>query len=169
LTRTEMNLHEVDTIIFDFDGVFTDNSVYMTSDGTELLKFSKYDSLGLDIFRDYLALQKIQIKLVVLSKEKSQIVSLRSQKIGLDCKQGIEDKWSYISRTLFLKPGRYIYFGNDLNDLESMENAYLSFAPIDAHPRIKAVANFVSSRRGGDGFVREGLEFLMNQKEVKHK
>lgn len=163
MIRSTISLHEVDFIIFDFDGVFTDNSVYMDSNGLELLKFSKYDSLGLDIFREYLILMSFQIKLLVLSKERSRIVSIRTQKMGLDCKQGIEDKWLYITKDLSLKPKRYVYFGNDLNDLTSMENASISLAPNDAHPKIKAVANFVSNRRGGDGFVRDGLEYLMNQ------
>ena len=151
----------VKALIFDFDGVFTNNSVFVDSNGIEMLKFSKLDSLGLDLFRSYLLENNLQMTLAIVSKETSEIVSIRASKLKLECFQSVSDKWQFISQSLGLSKGQYVYFGNDLNDKESMEKALFSFAPFDAHPEIKKIATHTLTQRGGDGFVRAGLELLM--------
>ncbi len=148
-------------MIFDFDGVFTDNSVLVGSNGIEMLKFSKLDSLGLDLFRSYLLKNNLQMTLAIVSKETSEIVSIRASKLKLECFQSVSDKWQFISQSLGLSKDQYVYFGNDLNDKESMEKALISFAPFDAHHEIKRIATHTLTQRGGDGFVRAGLELLM--------
>ena len=151
----------VKALIFDFDGVFTDNSVLVGSNGIEMLKFSKLDSLGLDLFRSYLLENSLQMTLAIVSKETSEIVSIRASKLKLECFQSVSDKWQFISQSLGLSKDQYVYFGNDLNDKESMEKALISFAPSDAHHEIKRIATHTLTQRGGDGFVRAGLELLM--------
>ncbi len=156
-----INLNEVAAIIFDFDGVFTDNTVLVASDGTEALRFSKLDSLGVDLFREHIKSNNIHVDLLVLTKETNEVVTVRTQKLGLKVVQGIKDKWTFISQELQLKTKEFIYFGNDVNDLESMKNSLISFAPTDAHSKVKEIATFVLPQHGGNGFVREGLELLM--------
>jgi YrbI family 3-deoxy-D-manno-octulosonate 8-phosphate phosphatase len=161
LNQSLFNPKIVKALIFDFDGVFTDNSVLVGSNGIEMLKFSKLDSLGLDLFRSYLLKNNLQMTLAIVSKETSEIVSIRASKLKLECFQSVSDKWQFISQSLGLSKDQYVYFGNDLNDKESMEKALISFAPFDAHHEIKRIATHTLTQRGGDGFVRAGLELLM--------
>ena len=99
--------------------------------------------------------------LAIVSKESSETVSMRAKKLKLECFQSVSDKWEFISQSLGLSEGQYVYFGNDLNDKEPMQKAFFSFAPFDAHPEIKKIATHTLVQRGGDGFVRAGLELLM--------
>jgi N-acylneuraminate cytidylyltransferase len=161
LKHSKIDFKKVKAVIFDFDGVFTDNTVFVSSDGAEALRFSKLDSLGIDLFREFTQSHNLNLDLVVITKEKSEIVAIRAKKLGLRVVQGVQNKWTYISQELLLKPNEFIYFGNDLNDLESMQNSLMSFAPVDAHHKIKEVATRVLQQQGGGGFVREGLELLM--------
>lgn len=161
MNQSLFNPKIVKALIFDFDGVFTDNSVLVGSNGIEMLKFSKLDSLGLDLFRSYLLKNNLQMTLAIVSKETSEIVSIRASKLKLECFQSVSDKWQFISQSLGLSKDQYVYFGNDLNDKESMEKALISFAPFDAHHEIKRIATHTLTQRGGDGFVRAGLELLM--------
>lgn len=164
-----INLNEVSAVIFDFDGVFTDNTVLVSSNGTETLRFSKLDSLGVDLFRQHIKSNNIQLDLLVITKEKNRVVTVRTEKLGLRAIQGIKDKWTFISQELQLKTKEFIYFGNDVNDLESMKNSLISFAPTDAHPKVKEIATYVLPQYGGNGFVREGLELLMQTRILREE
>lgn len=166
MSSTFFDIEKVRAVIFDFDGVFTDNSIFVDSNGLEMLKFSKLDSLGLDLFRNYLRQRNLQMILAIVSKESSEIVAVRAGKLNLECFQSVSDKWRFISQGMGLSQDQYVYFGNDLNDKESMEHALISFAPIDAHSEVKKIATHTLSQRGGDGFVRAGLEFLIGSTEV---
>ncbi len=89
-------------------------------------------------------------------------------KMGIECHIGEANKAMYLkdwlvgnrSELVDPYPG-ILYFGNDLNDLEVMERVGASFAPADAHPRIKEVATHVLGTHGGQGFVREGIELIL--------
>ncbi len=164
---TFANLQHVEAIFFDFDGVFTDNTVYLASDGTEMLKFSKSDSLGLDLIRVFFVKHDLNLQLAVISRERSSIVTLRTEKLNLACFQGVNDKREFIEKKLGIQGGKYIFFGNDVNDLGAMTGAFMSFAPSDAHPSVKDIATHVLIQRGGEGFVRAGLEFLMDNANLK--
>ena len=168
----KIDLKKFDNIIFDFDGVFTDNSVYVNNNGEEFVKCDRSDSLGLNLFRAHLKSINWEMKLAIISTEVNGVVSARAKKIGLDCHHGIGNKLSFLSGNqagqngnglqLPLDLSKTIYLGNDLNDLPVMRFAGLSFAPSDAHPLIKAVATHVSHELGGHGFVRSVLELLMD-------
>ena len=169
MTISNVDLNGIKKIIFDFDGVFTDNTVLIDSKGREFLRFSKLDSLGLDIFKNFVSNHKLEIELVVISQEKNPIVRARCKKLHLQCYQGISDKLTFISHELDLAENSYICFGNDLNDLGAMSKAKISLAPEDAHYRIKEIASVIIDRRGGEGFVRAGLEWLMNSVVVNNE
>ena len=168
----KINIKKFENIIFDFDGVFTDNSVYVNNNGEEFVKCDRSDSLGLNLFRAHLKSINWEMKLAIVSTEVNGVVSARAKKIGLDCHHGIGNKLSFLSGNqagqngnglqLPLDLSKTIYLGNDLNDLPVMRLAGLSFAPSDAHPLIKAVATHVSHELGGHGFVRSVLELLMD-------
>ena len=156
------------TIVFDFDGVFTDNYVYVDSHGNETVRCSRADSYGINL----LVMAKIKtqglLDFFVLSTETNPVVGNRCKKMGLDCYSGEWNKWAFLQE--WLKTNRQgipspelgvLYFGNDLNDLEVMSHVGASICPSDAHPEVKKIATFALSSLGGQGFVREGIEFVL--------
>ena len=155
-----MGNFKIDAIFFDFDGVFTDNKVWISSSGDEFVACSKSDSLGLDDFRKFLFQEKLQLRLALISKETNGVVVARAKKLNLECFTGIDNKADFIQNSCNVLPKEYIYFGNDTNDIEAMQNAAHSLAPRDAHPATAHAASFIGKHDGGNGFVREGLEYI---------
>ena len=101
-------------VAFDFDGVFTDNAVYVFQDGSEAVRCSRGDGIGLR------KLEKLGIDAIVVSTETNPIVSVRCNKLAIDCVQGCEDKRARLEeiaaeRRLHL--AQVAFVGNDVNDV----------------------------------------------------
>lgn len=163
-----INLQEYSTLIFDFDGIFTDNKVFMDQNGIETVQFSRSDGYAINLLQKAKSKQLHNLNYFVLSTEKNQIVSRRCEKMNLPCVQGVSDKFRYLMQQLpenkqsdkdLFK--QLIYVGNDLNDLEIMMKAGLTLCPNDAHPLIKSKSSYISKRNGGQDFVREIIELLL--------
>jgi N-acylneuraminate cytidylyltransferase len=161
-------LERIHTIAFDFDGVFTDNAVFVGADGAELVRCSRADGLGIDMLRAAVARGLLRAELFILSKEKHPVVQARARKLKLDCHHGYDDKLEFMRQRLGGKPGAggafagLVYLGNDLNDLPLIERAGFSVAPADAHARVGKAASVVLPQRGGEGFVRAFVERLLD-------
>jgi D-sedoheptulose 7-phosphate isomerase len=145
-------------VVFDFDGVFTDNRVYTLQDGSEAVACDRRDGLGTD------ALKAAGIPMFILSKETNPVVQARAAKIGIDNRGGCDNKRRFLAE-YFEEHGidakDAIYMGNDLNDLEAMEFVGYPVCPADAHPQIKSISRLVLSRSGGDGAVRELCDLIL--------
>jgi YrbI family 3-deoxy-D-manno-octulosonate 8-phosphate phosphatase len=138
--------------VFDFDGVFTDNHVWVDGDGGETVRCSRADGLGLRRLRE------AGVDALVLSLETAPVVSARARKLGISCLQGIEDKLAVLreeaaARELSLEDVAYV--GNDINDVECLEAVGLAVVPADAWPEAREHARWVLTRAGGQGCVRE--------------
>lgn len=156
---------DVHTIVFDFDGVFTDNAVWVDQEAVESVRCDRRDGLGIGLLKAANRLGRCQARLMILSKEPNPVVLARARKIGLECHHGVDAKREYMvdllarSRPGDPEPARgLIMLGNDLNDLPLMRFAGFSVAPADAHPRVRAVAGAVLEEPGGHGFVRAFVE-----------
>jgi YrbI family 3-deoxy-D-manno-octulosonate 8-phosphate phosphatase len=164
-------LSSIHTIVFDFDGVFTDNFVYTDSNGNEQVRTSRSDSFGLSNFREFCSINSYTIEMFILSTETNDVVTQRARKLGLNSHSGISDKKEFLLKYLTsqnLSNDRgLIFLGNDLNDLECLEMAQISFCPSDAHEAVKKVVTHPLNSQGGNGFVREALEFLQSNTTVK--
>jgi YrbI family 3-deoxy-D-manno-octulosonate 8-phosphate phosphatase len=168
LPNNEINLKQFHTIVFDFDGVFTDNFVYLNDLGQESVRCSRSDGYALNLLRKAHNQGLHSAKMFVLSTETNPVVEARCKKMGIKSHHAVSDKWLFMQDYLRSNtcqdgkaPEGVIYFGNDLNDLEIMQNVGFSIAPSDAHPVIKNIASKVLDCRGGDHFVRQGVEFLL--------
>jgi N-acylneuraminate cytidylyltransferase len=142
----------VKLVVFDFDGVMTDNAVYVDSEGREFVRCSRSDGLGLD------ALRASAIPAIVLSTEANPVVAARCKKVQLPCFQGVSDKALFLKRYMAeqnIDAKQVVYVGNDLNDLGCFEVVGCAVAVADAYPAVKSRAHIVLSKRGGDGAVRE--------------
>jgi YrbI family 3-deoxy-D-manno-octulosonate 8-phosphate phosphatase len=168
LSSKAISIEDIHTIIFDFDGVFTDNFVYVDNLGTETVRCSRADSYGISLLNSYIINLGQKIDVFVLSTEISDVVLKRCKKMGIECHRGEKhkaaylDDWFSVNREGFADPySGTVYFGNDLNDLAVMQKVSVSLAPADAHIRIKEAATHVLTAQGGQGFVREGIELLL--------
>ena len=143
----------IDSIIFDFDGVFTDNHVYLSQDGTEAVRCSRCDGIGVRM------LKSVSDKICVLSTESNEVVSRRAQKLDIDVHQSIIDKASYLETVLVPKYGldleKVLYIGNDINDIGCMRLCGFSVCPSDSNPLVFKEVDHVLSSRGGDGIALE--------------
>ena len=153
---------------FDFDGVFTNNMVWVDEDGRETVRCDRGDGLAFDLVRAFRERGELNAEFFILSKETNPVVLARAQKLRLPCHHGIRDKLSFMTDYLESRfPSEseafagLVYLGNDLNDLPLMRRAGYTVAPADAHPRVRAVANVVLEQRGGEGFVRAFIERLL--------
>ena len=155
------DIRKVKLIIYDFDGVMTDNKVYVDQNGKETVQVNRADGLGVS------EIKKLGIEQIIISTEKNPVVSVRANKLGINCLQGIENKKealiNYCQRNDYEL--QYVaYVGNDINDMEAMEIAGSTFCPSDAHESIKNTSDYVLDTKGGDGVVRELLDLLTNKK-----
>lgn len=148
---------QIKMIVFDFDGVFTDNRVLVSQDGTEGVFCSRADGFGLD------AVRKEGIKLLALSTEKNSVVSARCKKLNLPCIQGCDNKPDVLkseTQKFGIPLKRVAYIGNDINDLECLKMVGLPVCVVDSYPSIVAVSLYVTNAKGGHGAVREFCDFL---------
>ena len=163
-----LDLSHYSTLIFDFDGVFTDNTVYMDENGIEFSRFSRADGYGINLLAKAKDLAWHNLNYFVLSTEMNPVVSKRCQKMNLPYVQGCSNKYQYLKER-FTKNcfdsehpfKKLIYVGNDLNDLPIVMEAGFTFCPNDAHPHIKSKSSYISERKGGQDFVREIVEILL--------
>jgi YrbI family 3-deoxy-D-manno-octulosonate 8-phosphate phosphatase len=160
----KVNLFDLDMLIFDFDGVFTNDQVTVHQDGEESVTCSRTDSLGISRLFRYLENRGIKLKLLVVSTETNPVVVKRCEKLKIDSHTGVLDKSSFLkqySRENNLSLTRALYVGNDLNDLQAIKLVPYSFAPANADFRIKQTVTKVFDSYGGSGFVREVVEYLV--------
>jgi 3-deoxy-D-manno-octulosonate 8-phosphate phosphatase (KDO 8-P phosphatase) len=138
-------------VAFDFDGVFTDNTVYVFQDGTEAVRCWRSDGLGLR------KLERL-VQIVILSTERNPVVLRRAEKLGVACQHGLEDKLAALERLadeLGLDLSTIAYMGNDINDAACLERVGLPIVTQDAHEDVLRLAKLRTSARGGRGAVRE--------------
>lgn len=145
-------IRSIRLIAFDFDGVFTDNKVYVFQDGSEAVCCFRGDGIGLD------KLKRLGIATVILSTERNPIVGVRSRKLGVRCVQGCKDKRAALGgivQELGFSLEQVAYLGNDLNDLTCLSAVGLPMVVHDAHPDVVALALYQTQVAGGQGAVRE--------------
>lgn len=148
-------------VVFDFDGVMTDNRVWVDEQGHEQVAVNRSDGLGLAILR-----RESDIEILVMSTERNEILSARCRKLGIPVLQGISDKaYALINwmKERAMDPSQVVYVGNDINDLSCFPLVGCAFAPADAHPEVLSIADFVLKNQGGRGAVREICDLLISK------
>ncbi len=145
-------LESVRLAIFDFDGVFTDNRVWVNERGEEALAFSRSDGLGLR------RLDEVGVQYLIVSTEPNPIVAARAVKLNAECVQGVDDKLAVVferTEQLGVALEETAYVGNDVNDAECLRAVGVPVVPADAWSEVRPLARWVLSRSGGEGCVRE--------------
>ena len=158
--ETSLIFKNIKFIAFDFDGVFTDNSVYVSQDGIEMVKCSRYDGIGLK------NLENKGIGKIVISSEKNPLVRTRCKKIGIECYDSVQNKFSLLQELIKnqnLNFSQVAFMGNDINDLECLSEVGLPIVVKDCHPKLLKLARYVTETLGGYGAVRVVCDHLTSQ------
>jgi len=153
-----MDINNIDVFVFDFDGVLTNNMVYLDQNGKESVSCSRGDGLAFD------ALRKLKKTAYILSTEKNTVVRARAQKLQISVLQGAENKVAGIQEIIKkenCKLENILYVGNDLNDYRVMDICGFTACPADSHKKIKQISSIVLKTNGGFGVVRELLEDVL--------
>jgi N-acylneuraminate cytidylyltransferase len=151
-------------LVLDFDGVLTDNRVWVDGEGHEHVAAFRGDGMGV------IRLRRAGVATLVLSAEVNPVVAARCRKVGMDCLQGVEDKEPVLReliRERGLDPAQVVFVGNDLNDLPCFAAAGFAAAPSDAEAAVLAEADLVLARKGGRGAVRELCDLILERKGAR--
>jgi YrbI family 3-deoxy-D-manno-octulosonate 8-phosphate phosphatase len=149
---------DVDALVTDFDGVHTDDRVYLSQDGVESVQVSREDGMGIALAR------QAGVKLLILSTEVNPVVAARAAKLKMAVMHGQSDKAQALKQWIGdegLDPNRVAYVGNDVNDLGCLRMVGWPIAVANAHPEVEAVARLKLTRPGGSGAVRELCELVV--------
>jgi N-acylneuraminate cytidylyltransferase len=157
---------KIDLVICDFDGVITDNRVWVDQDGKESVAAYRSDSIRIRELREQ------GIEVLILSSEPNRVVEARAKKMGVEAIHGIgiQEKGRVMREVLAQKniqAENVIFVGNDLNDLPCFEVAGWSVAVADAYPEVIRAADFVLSKAGGHGALRELCDLLLRQDNLR--
>jgi 3-deoxy-D-manno-octulosonate 8-phosphate phosphatase (KDO 8-P phosphatase) len=147
----------INLIVYDFDGVMTDNKVLVMENGMESVVCNRADGLGVDMIRE------MGIKQIILSTESNIVVNVRAKKLNLQVIQNCKNKKNAL--TTFCNDNRYsldsvLYVGNDVNDEEAMKIVKYPVCPNDANEVIKELSCYITKAAGGCGVVRELADIL---------
>jgi YrbI family 3-deoxy-D-manno-octulosonate 8-phosphate phosphatase len=151
---------KIELILCDFDGVITDNRVWVDQDGTESVAAYRSDSVRV---KD---LHAAGIEVMILSSEPNRVVEARARKMGVEAIHGValHEKGRVMRDILEQKnipAEKVIYVGNDINDLPCFEIAGWSVAVSDAYPEVIQAADYVLSKAGGHGALRELCDLIL--------
>lgn len=154
-----LNWGDIELFAMDVDGVLTDGSLYVSSDGSETKRFSIIDGLGLVMLRE------AGVKIAWISGRGSEATDRRAEELKVDFViQGRKDKAKALSsllKELGLKPEQAAYMGDDTIDTEAIELAAIGVAVPEAQPEPLAAANYTTQRAGGNGAVREVCNHIL--------
>ena len=139
-------------LVLDFDGVQTDDYVWVDQDGRESVRVSRADGLAISMIK------KSGVEILILSSETNPVVKSRADKLGVQSISGAKDKSKIMkdwANRLGLDLSSIAFLGNDKNDLQAMKQVGLPVAVADATPSVKAIAAIVLGSKGGEKAVRE--------------
>lgn len=157
-------MKKIKYFIMDVDGTLTDGKIYIGNQGELFKAFDIKDGCGI---HDILIPE--QILPVIITGRESEILKIRCEELGISCLfQGIHNKVEKLKEILDNSELSYenvAYIGDDLNDLDCMNVIKMSGGiigcPNNAVNEVKSLADFVSTRNGGDGAVREFIEWII--------
>lgn len=153
------NIKNIDLIIYDFDGIMTDNKVLVFEGGKEAVFCNRADGLAI------CKIKELGIPQIIISTEENRVVEARAKKLNIEVIYGVRDKKSTLmdyckKKNYDLK--RVLYIGNDINDLDVMKSVGYPIAPSDAHESVKKISKIITNVKGGNGVIRELYEMIIN-------
>jgi 3-deoxy-D-manno-octulosonate 8-phosphate phosphatase (KDO 8-P phosphatase) len=157
----------IELIVLDVDGTMTDSRITYSENGDEIKSFNVKDGLAIASWR------KLGKQVAIITGRSSQIVSRRAKELRIEhFHQGIHNKKEVLEDLLDkldLTMENVAAIGDDLNDLQMLKAAKISFVPRDASAYVDKIANVILSKKGGNGAVREMIEYLIVKEGLEEK
>jgi YrbI family 3-deoxy-D-manno-octulosonate 8-phosphate phosphatase len=147
----------ISLLLYDFDGVMTDNKVILDEDGRESVSCNRSDGLAVS------AISRMGIPQAIISTEKNKVVASRAMKLNIPVIQSIDNKKETVfayCEELHINPKETLYIGNDFNDLEVMLSIGFPICPNDAYREIQEISRLILPVGGGGGVIRKLLDYL---------
>lgn len=150
-------------LVMDVDGTLTDGKIYIGSKGEEFKSFNVKDGYAINEI-----LHKNGIKTAIITGRESEIVNIRARELSIDyVYQNVSDKVETLKQIVELygiSIEEVAYIGDDLNDFEAMKKCGITGCPADAVDEIKKISDYVSKYNGGEGAVRDFIEWIIKQR-----
>lgn len=150
---------KIKLLVMDVDGTLTDGKINIGENGELFKSFSVKDGHGINRI-----LPQCGIKPVIITNRRSKIVEYRAAELHIEFLfQGVGDKLSVLTKLLEeekLSFAECAFIGDDINDMECMRKCGLCACPQDAAKEVKAIAQYISPKKGGDGAVRDFIEYI---------
>lgn len=157
----------IELIVLDVDGTMTDSRITYSENGDEIKSFNVKDGLAIASWR------KLGKQVAIITGRSSNIVARRAEELQIEhFYQGIDNKKEVLEsllKKLDLTMDNVAAIGDDLNDLQMLKAAKVSFVPRDASAYVEKIATVILSKKGGDGAVREMIEYLINKEGLEKK
>lgn len=154
-------MKNIKLIVYDCDGVLTDNKVTLTKSARECLRFNRSDGAAMA------AIKKLGLGQVIMTTEQKSAIEKRADKLHVPAMIGVMDKKKALleyCKKCGINLKDVAYLGNDINDLDAMKLTGWPLCPLDAFDEIKAISKIVLTRNGGDGVVRELFNYIKKGK-----
>lgn len=165
LSQRRQKAKQIRYLLLDVDGVMTDGTLYFDENGRETKGFSIYDGHGIRL------LQKAGIGVGIISGRSSAVVAWRAKELGIeDVHQGSRDKeaaYEMIKAKHRLQDEAVAFIGDDLIDLTLLRRVGFSIAVASAVDAVKQEVDWVTKKRGGEGAVREAIDFILSVQTSK--
>lgn len=150
---------KIELLVLDADGVLTDGRIVLDADGRELKRFHALDGAGMKYW------QRAGKRIAIISGRASAALTFRAAELGVTIvRQNAKDKlpvYESLLDELGLSDAQAAVMGDDLPDLPIMRRCGLAIAPANAVEEVRRAAGLVTQRGGGEGAVREAVEFIL--------
>lgn len=158
--KFDFKIPEIKMFLTDCDGCLTDGGMYYSENGDELKKFNTLDGMGFQLLRER------GIVTGIITGENRQLNKRRAEKIKVDeLHSGIVDKWSVVKalcKKYDILPCNVAYVGDDINDLEVIQEVGFGCSVKNGVHKVKAAAIYVTQKEGGQGAIREVIDVILN-------
>ena len=159
----DADLQKISLLALDVDGVLTDGTLIINADGSESKFFNSLDGHGIRMWR------RAGLKVALISGRTSVPTERRAEQLQIEYVfQECHYKLPVIEKLagqLGLSPANIAYIGDDLTDMPVMRYAGFGAAVANAVDEVKACADYVTSRPGGSGAVREVIEYILKNSD----
>ena len=157
----------IELIVLDVDGTMTNSHITYSENGDEIKSFNVKDGLAIASWR------RLGKQVAIITGRTSQIVAKRAKELHIEhYYQGIHNKKEVLEELLEkldLSMENVASIGDDLNDMQMLKASKISFVPRDASAYVDKIATVVLSKKGGDGAVREMIEYLIKKEGLEEK
>lgn len=164
--RLLAKLKKIKLLILDVDGVLTNNSVYIGSDGSEYKQFNIQDGFGIHLLQ-----QQARVKVALLSGRYSKSTEFRAKELEIDMVyNGYTDKVKVLEEIKLktaLDYSEMAYIGDDFADMPVLRKTGVAIAVKNARPEVKEICDYVTKDSGGEGAVREIIDLILKAKHIK--